>query len=289
MRIILAEHYGLCFGVRDALRHAETLAAAGPLTVLGELVHNPLALERLRAHGARQGDLARLDSAPPTARVLVTAHGASDERRHAWETAGHEVHDTTCPLVRRAHAQLAALVAAGYFPVVIGRADHAEVRGLTGDFPGAAVVETAADIDAVPWQPRYGVIAQTTQPSGKVRGLVDGLRAARPGAEVCFRDTVCQPTKDRQAALGKLLAEAEVVIVVGGRGSNNTRQLVLAAQRAGRRAHQIERPDELDPAWLDGAEVVGLTAGTSTLPETVRAVQVRLEAVAASAARNIGS
>ncbi|MBE7213388.1 MAG: 4-hydroxy-3-methylbut-2-enyl diphosphate reductase, partial [Gluconacetobacter diazotrophicus] len=77
----------------------------------------------------------------------------------------------------------------------------------------------------------------------------------------------------------RLLAEAEVVIVVGGRGSNNTRQLVLAAEAAGRRAHQIERPDELDPAWLDGAEVVGLTAGTSTLPETVRAVHARLQTV----------
>lgn len=287
MRIILAEHYGLCFGVRDALRQAETLAADGPLTVLGELVHNPLALARIHAHGAQQGDLHQLDSALPAARVLVTAHGASDERRRTWRAAGFQVYDTTCPLVRRAHAQLAALVAAGYFPVVIGRADHIEVRGLTGDFPDAVVVETDADIATVPMQTRYGVIAQTTQPSEKVRGLVDALRAARPGAEVCFRDTVCQPTKDRQAALRKLLADADVVIVVGGRGSNNTRQLVLAAEAAGRRAYQIERPGELDPAWLEGAEVVGLTAGTSTLPETVRAIHVQLEAIAASAANPI--
>ena len=282
MRILLAEHHGLCFGVRDALARAETLAAAGPLTILGELVHNPVALARLQAHGARQGDLADLASAAPNARVLVTAHGASDERRGAWRAAGFQVHDTTCPLVRRAHAQLAALVAAGYQPVVIGRADHAEVRGLTGDFPGTAVIENEADVADVPAATRYGVIAQTTQPSAKVRALVDTLRAARPEAEVVYRDTICQPTKDRQAALAKLLAEAEVVVVVGGRGSNNTRQLVLAAQAAGRRAHQIERADELDPAWLDDVEVVGLTAGTSTLPETVRAVRARLEEFAAA-------
>ena len=85
-----------------------------------------------------------------------------------------------------------------------------------------------------------------------------------------YCDTVCQPTKDRQNALQKLIAEAEVVIVVGGHGSNNTRQLVLAAEAAGRRAYQIERPAELDPSWLEGAETVGLTAGTSTLPATVR-------------------
>ena len=280
MKIILAEHFGMCFGVRDALRQAETLAAAGPLTILGELVHNPVALERLAVHGARQGDLQRFETAPPSARVLVTAHGASDERRRAWREAGFQVHDTTCPLVRRAHGQLAALVAGGYFPVVIGRADHVEVRGLTGDFPDAAVVETEADLPALPDHPRYGVIAQTTQPSDKVTKLVEALRAAKPGAEVCFRNTVCQPTRDRQESLRRLLAEAEVVIVVGGRASNNTRQLVLAAAAAGRRAHQIERPEELDAAWLEGAETVGLTAGTSTLPETVRAVHARLEAIA---------
>ena len=283
MKIILAEHFGMCFGVRDALRQAETLAAAGPLTVLGELVHNPLALERLAAHGARQGDLQRLASAPPAARVLVTAHGASDERRRTWREAGFQVHDTTCPLVRRAHGQLAALVAAGYFPVVIGQAGHIEVRGLTGDFPEAAVIETEADLPTLPDHPRYGVISQTTQPSDKVRRLVEALRRARPGAEVCFRDTVCAPTRDRQESLRKLLLEAEVVIVVGGRASNNTRQLVLAAEGAGRRAHQIERPEELDPGWLAGAATVGLTAGTSTLPETVRAVHARLEAIAGQA------
>ena len=283
MKIILAEHFGMCFGVRDALRQAETLAAAGPLTVLGELVHNPLALERLAVHGARQGDLQLLASAPPAARVLVTAHGASDERRRTWREAGFQVHDTTCPLVRRAHGQLAALVAAGYFPVVIGRADHVEVRGLTGDFPGAAVIESEAALPTLPDHPRYGVISQTTQPSDKVQRLVQALRDAKPAAEVCFRDTVCAPTRDRQESLRKLLVEAEVVIVVGGHASNNTRQLVLAAEGAGRRAHQIERPEELDPGWLAGATTVGLTAGTSTLPETVRAVHARLEAIAGQA------
>lgn len=278
MKIILADHYGMCFGVRDALRHAESLAAAGPLTVLGELVHNPVALDRLTARGAGVGRL-HGPTVAPTPRVLITAHGAADERRAAWRDAGYEVADTTCPLVRRAHRQLAGLVAGGYFPVVIGRADHAEVRGLVGDFPGAAVIETPADVAAVPLHARYGVISQTTQPVEHARRMVEALRAARPGAEVRFCDTICQPTKDRQNALQKLLAEAEVIIVVGGRGSNNTRQLALAAEAAGRRAHQVERAEEIDPRWLDGAETVGVTAGTSTLPETVAAVCARLEEV----------
>ena len=278
MKIILAEHYGLCFGVRDALKHAEHLAAEGPLTILGELVHNPLALEPLTARGVLQGRLDHFESAP-TARVLITAHGAADERRQAWQRAGFEVADTTCPLVRRAHARLAALVAAGYFPVVVGRADHAEVRGLTGDFPGAAVIADEAEASALPVRERYGVIAQTTQPSDHVRRVVEALREARPGAEVRFCDTVCQPTKDRQNALQKLIAEAEIIIVVGGRGSNNTRQLVHTAETAGRRAYHVERPGEIDPGWLDGVNIVGLTAGTSTLPETVQAVHTRLQEI----------
>ena len=282
MEIILAEHYGLCFGVRDALKAAEASAAAGPVTILGELVHNPLALERLANHGAHRGSLDDLGSARSHS-VLITAHGAADERRTAWKSAGFRVVDTTCPLVKRAHRQLAGLVAGGYFPVVIGQRDHVEVRGLTGDFPGAAVVASEEDFAALPThERRLGVISQTTQPAEKVTRLVAALRAARPDAEVCFCDTVCQPTKDRQNALRTLTERAEVVIVVGGRHSNNTRQLVLSVQAAGRRAHQVERAEDLDPAWIAGAQTVGLTAGTSTLPDTVRAVHARLQDLAAA-------
>ncbi len=280
MKIILADHYGMCFGVRDALATAETVAVSGPLTILGELVHNPLANERLRVLGTAQGRLDSLESAPTT-RVLITAHGAADERRRAWKSGGFEVTDTTCPLVRRAHARLAALVAAGFFPVVIGQAGHAEVKGLTGDFPDAAVVGSEADIARLPLHNRYGIISQTTQPIERVRALVDAVRTAHPGAEIQFCDTVCQPTKDRQNALQKLIGQAEMVIVVGGHGSNNTRQLVLAAQAGGRRAYCVQRAEEIDPTWLDGVETVGITAGTSTLPETVRAVRERLEELAA--------
>ena len=283
MQILLAEHYGLCFGVRDALRDAERLAVEGPLTTLGDLVHNPLALARLDAHGVHRGQLDELASAP-TRRVLITAHGAADERRRAWQAAGFEVTDTTCPLVKRAHRQLAGLVAGGYFPVVVGQANHVEVRGLTGDFPDASVIENEADIGAVPVHPRYGVISQTTQPSDKVRHLVAALRAARSKAEVRFCDTVCQPTKDRQAALRALIARAEMIVVVGGQHSNNTRQLVLTAEAAGRRAYGIERAAELEPGWFESVETVGVTAGTSTLPETVQEVCARLEEIASGRA-----
>jgi len=275
VKILLAEHFGICFGVRDAIAQAEALAATGPLTILGELVHNPVVRERLAAQGARESSLD--DAATDTrSQVMITAHGTSDRKRARWQTAGFQVADGTCPLVRYAHMQLRRLVSADFFPVVIGQAGHIEVRGLTEDFPGAVVIGETADIAKLPDARRYGVIAQTTQPIDRVRALVAEIGRARPRAEVRFADTVCKPTKDRQIALQRLLGAADAIVVVGGRASNNTRQLVESCRAAGRRAIHIERAEELNAAEFDGVQVVGLTAGTSTLPETVQAVHARL-------------
>jgi 4-hydroxy-3-methylbut-2-en-1-yl diphosphate reductase len=274
MKILLAEHFGMCFGVRDAIAGAEKLAGEAPLTILGELVHNPVVRERLRAQGVAEGSLEETRSA--SKRVMVTAHGASDMKRAMWRVAGFDVVDGTCPLVRHAHEQLKRLVKAGYFPVVIGKRGHVEVRGLTEDFADAFVIEVAADISKLTSHPRYGVISQTTQPIKHVRAIVREIQSRHPESEVRFVDTVCKPTKDRQSALRKLIAEADAIVVVGGHESNNTRQLVAACRSAGRRAIHVERAEELDAKDFANVEVVGLTAGTSTMRETVEAVFKRL-------------
>lgn len=275
MKILVAEHLGMCFGVRDAIAQAETLAAAGPLTILGELVHNPLVRDQLRARGVSEASL-ETPGAGVARAVMITAHGASTRRHEQWRAAGYEVADGTCPLVRFAHSRLRELVRAGYFPLVIGQRGHVEVRGLTEDFPEAIVLEGTEDFARLPATRSFGVISQTTQPIDRVRALVAALREARPEAEVRFVDTVCKPTKDRQRALRELLAEAELIVVVGGRASNNTRQLVETCRAAGRRALHVERAEELDRADFAEMQVVGLTAGTSTLPETIAAVHARL-------------
>jgi len=278
MRIILAEHFGMCFGVRDAIAQAEELAQQAPFTILGELVHNPIVRERLRAQGVTEGSLDQTGST--SSRVMITAHGASDIKRAMWHERGFRVFDGTCPLVRQAHEQLRRLVSAGYFPVVIGKIGHVEVRGLTEDFPEACVVDLGSDVLKLPRRDRYGVISQTTQPIDRVRALVAAIEQLHPESEVRFVDTVCKPTKDRQSALRKLIDVTEAIVVVGGRDSNNTRQLVETCRAAGRRAFHIERPDELRSEWFDGISVVGLTAGTSTVRETVDAAFRRLEEIA---------
>jgi 4-hydroxy-3-methylbut-2-en-1-yl diphosphate reductase len=290
MKIIVAEHYGMCFGVRDAIAQAEQLAQDAPLTILGELVHNPVVRERLRAQGVAQASLDHAGSirarhataGPASQRVMITAHGASDSKRAILRERGLDVVDGTCPLVRHAHEQLKQLVADGYFPVVIGKRGHVEVRGLTEDFPEACIVDFATDIEKLPRCDRFGIISQTTQPIEHVRALIAAIQRQNPQSEVRFVDTVCKPTKDRQLALRKLIAQTELIVVVGGRASNNTRQLVETCRAAGRRAIHIERAEELCARDFESVGVVGLTAGTSTMPETVDAVFKRLEEISSA-------
>lgn len=285
MKIIVAEHFGMCFGVRDAIAQAEQLAADSPLTILGQLVHNPVVRQRLRARGIEEESTTSPsgppERAPGSRRVMITAHGVSDSARISLNTLGLEVADGTCPLVRQAHLHLKQLVRDRYFPVVIGLAGHVEVRGLIEDFADAVVVNDSRDIAGLPNATRIGIISQTTQPIDRVLSLVDEIRRARPQAEVRFVDTVCKPTKDRQSALKKLVEAADTIVVVGGRESNNTRELAQTCLAVGRRAIHVERAEELRAADFLTASVVGVTAGTSTLPETVSAVVSELKRIAA--------
>ena len=276
-QILLAQHYGMCFGVRDALTEAERVASRRPATILGELVHNEAVRERLSKAGALEGQLE--GESASTADVIVTAHGASDRDRRRWKNAGYRVTDTTCPLVRKAHVALARLVLEGCTPVVIGKRGHVEVRGLTGDFPGAHVVLNEPEVEALPFSRRFGVVAQTTQPIDRVEDVLEKIRRRHPDAEVVFKDTVCHPTKARQKALETLCQEVDFVLVVGGHNSNNSRQLVEKARRNGCLSERVTRSGEIRAEWFSDTRVVGVTAGTSTLEESVEEVVVHLESL----------
>lgn len=268
--VIVAEHYGMCFGVKAAIKEAENVARNQPVTILGRLAHNPSVQNRMVNLGAEAGELG--DEAAATRDVLITAHGASNNDRRRWKTRGYSVTDTTCPLVHKAHEALRGLVNTGYFPVVIGKPGHVEVRGLTGDFPEAVVILGENDIASIPSEEKIGIISQTTQPVERVNQLVDRIKQSYPDSEVLFIDTVCRPTKERQQALLDLCQEVETVIVVGGNHSNNTRELTTTCRKLGCSSYQIETPDDIDPQWFSDIDKVGVTAGTSTPDEDVTAV-----------------
>jgi 4-hydroxy-3-methylbut-2-enyl diphosphate reductase len=281
MNIIRAKHLGMCFGVRDAVALAVEHADAAPLTVLGDLVHNTTVLAALRARGiAIVHDLAEVK----TQTVMVTAHGASERSLANTRALGLEVVEATCPLVRVAHRAVAALVRDGYHPVIIGQRAHVEVRGLTEDLTDFDVVLDEQDVRELDEHPRIGIAAQTTQSIEKVRHLAELIRQRFPRSDVRFIDTVCQPTKQRQTAALDLARRSDVVIVVGGANSNNTRELVTACSHYCSHVHHVQTESDLRAEWFHTAGVVGITAGTSTPDDVIDRVEQRIRDLGAGCA-----
>ena len=276
MRIIRASHLGMCFGVRDAIDLAVREAARRPVTILGDLVHNTTVIADLQRKGlamARDVDEVR------TQTVIVTAHGASNRTLGHTRAKGFEIVEATCPLVRVAHEAISTLRSAGYHPVVIGLRDHVEVRGLTEDLDVYDVVLDDVDVQRLTRHPRIGISAQTTQPIERVRRLVELIRQRFPDSEVRFVDTVCYPTKQRQDAGVDLARQSDVVVVIGGAASNNTRELVATCSRYCSRVHQVQTAADLRDEWFLDSDTIGITAGTSTPDATIAAVEEQLHAL----------
>jgi 4-hydroxy-3-methylbut-2-enyl diphosphate reductase len=273
MKIIRAEHLGMCFGVRDAIALALEQAEAAPLTILGDLVHNTTVLEALQARGIA---IAHEAAQVRTHAVMVTAHGASERALANSRALGLNVVEATCPLVEVAHRAVTSLVRDGYYPVIIGQRAHIEVRGLTEDLDHFDVVLDEADVLALEEHPRIGIAAQTTQTAERVQHLVALIRRRFPQSDVRFIDTVCQPTKQRQNAALELARQCDVVIVIGGAASNNTRELVNTCSRYCPQVHHVQTALDLRPEWFHDARAVGITAGTSTPDQVIDRVDQRI-------------
>ncbi|HSY44380.1 MAG TPA: 4-hydroxy-3-methylbut-2-enyl diphosphate reductase, partial [Candidatus Acidoferrum sp.] len=242
MKVIRAEHLGMCFGVKDAIALALKTAKSEPLTILGDLVHNETVLTELRDRGIGIEQSAR---AVGTQTVMITAHGASERKLVEMRHRGLNVLEATCPLVHSAHRSLARLVREGFHPVIIGKRDHVEVLGLTEDLKEFDVVLSEEDVANLRQRPRFGIVSQTTQPVEKVRRLVQLIRERFSDSQVQFVDTVCQPTKQRQNAATELAQQSDVVIVIGGANSNNTRELVNTCSRFCRGVHHVQTAGDL--------------------------------------------
>lgn len=270
MKFIRAEHLGMCFGVRDAIALALETSSREPLTILGDLVHNETVLAELRSRGVEFESEAQKVSTPT---VMITAHGASEQKISATRWLGLNVLEATCPLVHVAHRSLKKLVGEGFYPVIIGKRDHVEVRGMTEDLAGFEVVLTEDDVAKLNHHERFGVIAQTTQPIEKVRLLVGALRKYFPKSEVRFIDTVCQPTKQRQTAALEIAQKCDVVVVIGDANSNNTRELVQTCSKFCPRVHHVQTSADLRAEWFFANDTIGITAGTSTPDKTIEEVE----------------
>jgi 4-hydroxy-3-methylbut-2-en-1-yl diphosphate reductase len=281
MQVIRADHLGMCFGVRDAIELALDRADVAPLTILGDLVHNTAVLAELRAKGiGTAADVTQVT----TKTIMVSAHGASERALASARARGLDVVEATCPLVHVGHRAIKALLRDGYHPVIIGLRTHVEVRGLIEDLDDFDVVLDEDDVQQLRERPRIGVAAQTTQPIERVRHLVELIRRRFPRSVVRFIDTVCQPTKQRQTAAVDLARKCDVVIVIGGANSNNTRELVTTCRRYCSHVHHIQTESELRVEWFSAAHTVGITAGTSTPDPVIDRIDQRIRQLGAEQA-----
>lgn len=275
MLIVMAREMGMCFGVKDALEMARQHPDPRRVTIHGELVHNPQVNDDLHARGYRVSGERSRASVPATPEVMITAHGISHHERQRLTDAGKELVDTTCPLVRRVHKTALLLHKQGYHIVVVGKPGHVEVEGLVGDLERYVVWPTPDRVSRLN-APKLAVLAQTTTQPSVFEAVVAEVQRLHPNQEVRRVDTICAPTRERQAAAHELMGRVEAVVVVGGKSSNNTRALAGLAAQCGVPCQHVETAEELDLEWVCAFRIVGLTAGTSTPDDVIAAVHRRL-------------
>ena len=287
MKTVVIEPHGFCSGVRTAIEAARRMLSEGePVWCLHELVHNGTVVAELRGKGMRFVE--RLDDVPEGARVLLSAHGVPPVARERAAERKLRVTDATCPFVARAHGKVRELAADGVPVVVVGNAEHVEVRGLVGECgnpDGVRVVQGADDVAALPFpeDAPVGVVCQTTLSSGAVRGVLSALRARYPRLVESAASETCTATRDRQEAVVSFVRSARDgervgVLVLGSASSSNTARLAEVAREAGAQAWRIDGPEGLEECDFAGIDRLGVTAGAST-PESV--VQAVLDALTA--------
>jgi (E)-4-hydroxy-3-methyl-but-2-enyl pyrophosphate reductase len=274
----IAQRTGFCYGVREAIDKAKESAAAGRAThTLGQVVHNEGVIRNLQQSGVESVD--SLDQVDNGAAVVIRAHGVRPEVFERAEARGLDVIDGTCTWVVQEQRQLQELVDEGYTIVLLGTPRHPEVVGLLGFAPDAIVVDEEADWARIPRRKRMALITQSTQPPWKFEKLA-AFMVSR-AHELKILNTVCPVTIRRQEDSLETARQVDLMVVVGGRHSANTKELTRLCAMAGTPVIQIENARDLvDPASFDGVSVVGVTGGTSTPIEDLRDVAEHIFAFA---------
>src|SRR5918997_352726 len=270
----IARRTGFCYGVREAIDYARLAAAQGKQThTLGQVVHNEGVVAQLQSQGIRTVDT--LDDVDQGAAVVIRAHGVTPEVMSRAESKGLEVIDGTCTWVIQEQRELQKLVEEGYTIVLLGTPGHPEVVGLLGFAPDAILVDEEDDWDRIPRRKRMALITQSTQPPWKLEKLAAHLVSR--AHELKIVNTVCPVTIRRQQDTMDLAAQVDMMVVVGGRNSANTKELTRLCEIAGKPAIQIETARDLNSAEpFANAQVVGVTGGTSTPIEDLEKVAQRI-------------
>jgi 4-hydroxy-3-methylbut-2-enyl diphosphate reductase len=292
-RIVLAEEMGYCWGVRRALDIIQEAGdPADPVATIGDVIHNPQVVERLRNAGVDTAATIEEAAQRGFKRVAITAHGAGPHMAAEAEKWGVQLLDTTCPLVTKVQRMALKLAKQGYTVIVYGDHFHPEVRGVIG-WSGSSRIFPAKKIADLPWTAGRGakdpeaktpprkvaIVSQTTKNVDEFLKFVGELTAmASPeGGEIRICNTICEPTTERQNALKKLAGQVDLILAIGGRKSSNTARLAEVGRQMGVESHHIEAAEEIQDEWLAGATNVGVTAGASTPDDVIESVVRYLE------------
>jgi 4-hydroxy-3-methylbut-2-en-1-yl diphosphate reductase len=274
-RVLLASPRGFCAGVEravDTVERALRLYGA-PVYVRKQIVHNTHVVADLRRRGAVFVD--SVDEVPRGSTLVFSAHGVSPAVRDASAARRLNTIDATCPLVTKVHTQARRYAAAGYAIAFIGHAGHEEVEGTTGEAADAIVlVESVDDARSIelPRDRPLAYITQTTLSIDETREIIDVLRERYPQIQAPAKEDICYATSNRQWAVKELLDEVELLLVIGSRNSSNSKRLVEVAHAAGVHAQLVDDASEIDEAWLDDVDTVGVTSGASAPERLVRDV-----------------
>jgi 4-hydroxy-3-methylbut-2-en-1-yl diphosphate reductase len=264
--LILAKPRGFCAGVDRAIEVVNLALQryGGPVYVRKEIVHNVHVVNELRTKGAVFVD--ELDEVPDGATVIFSAHGVSPDVRQRAALRGLNVIDATCPLVTKVHHEAVRYAREGRPIVLVGHEGHDEVVGTMGHAPDSIHLISSAD-EAAALQlsdpDRVAVITQTTLSLDDTALVTDVLRHRFPTVKTPAKDDICYATQNRQLAVKALARRASVILVIGSKNSSNSNRLAEVAQAQGARAYLIDDISQIDPAWLEGVQCLGITAGAS--------------------------
>src|SRR5215211_2899191 len=277
-RVVVADELGYCWGVRRALDIIQEAAdKSGPVAPIGDIIHNPQVVERLKVKGVEGAGSVQEALERGFRRVAITAHGMGPHLAGQASAANLELIDTTCPLVTKVQRLAQKLVRQGYFLVVYGDAYHPEVKGVLG-WAATSKAVAAKKIADLPWNARRGevgpdklspprkvaLVSQTTKNVDELMKFAGELQAmvVPEGGEFRLCNTICEPTSERQNALKRLVERdhVDLILAIGGRKSSNTARLAEIGNMMGVSSYHIERPEEIADAWLDDVRTVGLTA-----------------------------
>lgn len=289
MQIKLANPRGFCAGVDRAIEIVNRALEVfePPIYVRHEVVHNKFVVNDLKDRGAIFVD--ELHEVPDDTIVIFSAHGVSKAVQDEADRRGLKVFDATCPLVTKVHLEVLRYSKQGQECILIGHAGHPEVEGTMGRYDTSGggsiyLVENEADVASLEVRDpsRLAFVTQTTLSMDDTARVIDALRARFPEIQGPKKDDICYATQNRQDAVKQLAAECDLVLVVGSPNSSNSNRLRELSERMNTQAYLIDNASEIDPAWLDGAPKIGITAGASAPAILVQEVIDRLTALGSS-------